>query len=991
MTDRSDYSEISVLIPGCSIDDLPTELAEADAASLLNAVACAWHPALLARSKSVPILRPADSQSGYPGPRILMVSKPCESFLPHEWRSALRSQGHVLLESAPLRSDVLLAIDDFAAIEPAGEASEPAPTARHHPSPQVVDWFLAFGLTVLHVQVLSRRRHHFIDPDTFLLNRELRPAAQAALDGDVTTCRQHLTRAFEHLRDLREKIYPQPCYFIDLCIPATGTSAEQFHALSQSEQPVNLLIPGSELREILLDIEAPDALNAVAAMRSAIAANRLVLLGGQQTESRQSLNSLGTVYEDFLSSQQTLKVLELPPCLHFARRRFGLAASLPGLLLASGFQSALHVALDDGVYPDRECSIFDWQGTDGRTLPAASRIPLPINTAAGFLKLPDRFNDSMQDDPVAVLFLARTAVLDSPWLSDLHHAAEFGPVLGEFITIDRLVSLSEGSRSVQRHEHAEYLSPFLIQASVLKNEQPVSGPAMMRQLYEQSARTQFLSAMTCLVEHSAATRAADAEIGRLHNGVADLEARLAELSSDWNSKQAECEAEYQVLKARLESLTVTLAKGLQKKIPQVGEAVRGLLLINPLPFARTIPVLWPAEYRPPASDAAIVARESKPGTEQLLVKLLPGGFLWLVESQPRSEHPVVTKTRREPPLAEPGLLRNRLFEVTLSERTGGISSVTIHGRRGNRLSQQPCFRYERELKLPTSADGSTPKVAYATCQFVESRVIADGPVFASLESICELSSPVDNTRLAVVRQTFRVDRLSPRLELTLCFDEISRQVRGNPWLTYFGCRFAWENAAADITRSVMGHAAGFRHERFEAPDYIQITDADQQLTILPHGRPYHRKSGSQMIDSLCIVEGESARTFTFTIDFDQSNPSNSALDVARPPAMLMTHDHVPAGGTAGWILGLSARNVELADVRLIDQSFQNSGSTVLRFVLSETLGHSTICELRTARPAVSASGIQPDGTPGTALEISNDRVRVPLGPFQIRIVELTFA
>ncbi|MFN9720067.1 MAG: hypothetical protein ACK58L_15320, partial [Planctomycetota bacterium] len=60
------FSEISVLIPGYSIEDLPTDLQEDDAASLLNAIACAWHPELLQHSSSIPILRQAESLGGYP-------------------------------------------------------------------------------------------------------------------------------------------------------------------------------------------------------------------------------------------------------------------------------------------------------------------------------------------------------------------------------------------------------------------------------------------------------------------------------------------------------------------------------------------------------------------------------------------------------------------------------------------------------------------------------------------------------------------------------------------------------------------------------------------------------------------------------------------------------------------------------------------------------------------------------------------------------------
>ena len=128
MSSVQDFSEISILIPGYSIEDLPTDLPEDNASSLLNAVACAWHPRLLQRSTSIPLFRQAESLSGYPGRRIVFVPAPSESWMPHEWRSVLRSQGHIVLAGCTSREDWLAAIDAALADEPTGNeppGSEP--------------------------------------------------------------------------------------------------------------------------------------------------------------------------------------------------------------------------------------------------------------------------------------------------------------------------------------------------------------------------------------------------------------------------------------------------------------------------------------------------------------------------------------------------------------------------------------------------------------------------------------------------------------------------------------------------------------------------------------------------------------------------------------------------------------------------------------------------------------------------------------------------
>jgi alpha-mannosidase len=311
-----------------------------------------------------------------------------------------------------------------------------------------------------------------------------------------------------------------------------------------------------------------------------------------------------------------------------------------------------------------------------------------------------------------------------------------------------------------------------------------------------------------------------------------------------------------------------------------------------------------------------------------------------------------------------------------------------HHQRGNRLSQQACYRYEREQTLPDDGSGEPRKSAYAVSQLISHRILHNGTVFASIETVMQLHSPVDYSVLATVRQITSVDRVQPRIHIQLTFEEIKVKVKGNPWLTYFGARFAWENEAAAISRAVLGQVAGFRGERFESPDYVEICDMDHRVAIMTHGRPYHRRSGPRMLDSMLIVEGESARTFEFTMDFEQPFPLRSALDVITPPMVQHTVGEIPSAVSSSWVLGVSSKNVELVEVRCVPGSAEKSAS--MRLLLSETDGSSTQCLLKTARRPTAAFMVNAEQTEKVSLDVTDQGVAISLNPFQIRGVELVF-
>ena len=49
---------------------------------------------------------------------------------------------------------------------------------------------------------------------------------------------------------------------------------------------------------------------------------------------------------------------------------------------------------------------------------------------------------------------------------------------------------------------------------------------------------------------------------------------------------------------------------------------------------------------------------------------------------------------------------------------------------------------------------------------------------------------------------------------------------GDPWSNYYASRFAWNDSAATLTRSVLGGAHGVQWERFEAPRILRDRDRD---------------------------------------------------------------------------------------------------------------------------------------------------------------------
>lgn len=975
-----EFDEISVLIPGYSPEDLPADLEEDPAASLLNACLIAWHPRLLARSRGIPKFRQAESLNHFSGRHVFVVPAPAVDWMPHQWRDEASTSTSLAIGSFTDRAEWLSGLAE--ALRGAGFDDGPAET-----SVCCVDDFLALGLAHLLVVVLSRRMHHFIDPDETTLDREVHLAAEAALSGDEQRTREHLQRCFDSLRETREQFYPLDCFLIDLCVPPAGGDPTVLREVIESTPGLNVVGSARELqRWCVSDPKMAEAIS------SAHRAGTLSLVSGGWNEQRPAPGTLGATLHDLVRGQSAshAAVQFSTPC--WGRKRFGLTANLPAVLRHCGFQFALHTALDDGTYPEYEHSWFEWEGTDGTRIHSGSRIPLAIDSAASVLKLPDRLRESMQDDASAVVILARLPVLRSPWPEDLRRIVNWSPVPGQFTTLDSLCSRDAVRGTQHAFKASEYLSPHLIQSSVLKSERPVSDPARLYRLWLRSEAAAFQAAMVVIARPPVARPSLTEQINALRDQLNDLEGDRLLAESDVDGEAFD--TALAVAETQIASLTDDLADEFRRTIPAETRGVNGMLVQNPLPMSRTVAVDWPQCWRAPAECPEIVGWQSSP-SPAAFIRLPPGGFVWLTEHDDRQRAMTAFQPkRREPPLAEESALRNRHFEIRLSESSGGIESIMFHGRREILLSQRPCLRYERRVTLHSPDDAEPRWTHYAVATRVSSRVVRAEPLRGAVETVFELRSPADDAVVCRGRQIVEVNRFEPRIELTIHLDEIAQPVRGNPWLSYLGSRFATGLPGVTVSRSVLHQSADATSERFETPDYVELANDAHRVVIATHGAPWHRSSGDGMVDSVLIVEGESSTSFRFTIDIDPPASIDPVLQSVVPPVIHRTEGLAPSRMPAAWLLGLSSPAVMIVRTELSipptpDETASGNEPRVVRLTLVETEGRDCHCVVRTARTPSAA--FCRTVTPEThSLEVTENGVTVPMRPFGISEIELQF-
>src|SRR5262249_13524156 len=96
---------------------------------------------------------------------------------------------------------------------------------------------------------------------------------------------------------------------------------------------------------------------------------------------------------------------------------------------------------------------------------AWSRIPLAADAAVSFLRFPDRMSESMDNDHVAAVALARWPEVKTPFFDDLRRIHNYAPVLGKFINFSDFFQRTDSPTRHATYKPGEYLTPYLFQSA----------------------------------------------------------------------------------------------------------------------------------------------------------------------------------------------------------------------------------------------------------------------------------------------------------------------------------------------------------------------------------------------------------------------------------------------------------------------------------------------------------------------------------------------
>lgn len=940
------YQELIILLPCHSLEDFPTYHEGEDADSLLASWSALWHPALLASAGAKPTWARVDSPPAVLTERLLVVPSLAVSQLPTGFAQRARDEGATLIRRLQRRDEIVAA------------ALQPLDGGAGACDPELAADFLALGYCYLQIQLLTRQMRYSSNLDEIHFQNQLLAGARAAVAGETELAREKLSACFDMLSEERNHYYPVEACILDLTLVAETTLGASLRDELTRAPSANVVVSGGTLQRMA--VAEPATLDA---LRQAVQQQRAALLGGEVVERRWPLLGLeslaaelrrgASVYEELAGRRPTV----------YARRRFGLGPALPLALQQAGFQGVLHATLDDGRFPQGSQLKVRWEGAGGASLDAIARVPLDASKPQTFLSFAMKLGESMDGDHVATLLLAHWPGQASVWYDDLRRIARYSGALGKFVTVDQYFRETDAPSQTDRFDAGQYRSPYLKQAIIRKQLDPLS--AVMR-YWKRRGQLESLQALQLLarVARGGPTSGQEEAVSQqLAAWAAEVDQRAEEPEPDLTQVQA--------FDAQLTAALEQAAGQLSESLPNAGAArgMAGLLVVNGASHARRCGIATTNLSAVPAVEKPVHAADEAQGQRHVVVDVPPLGYTWLAPAAT----PAAKPKRPVPPLAEDTILRNEFFEALLNPVTGSLQAIHEYQARGNRLSQQLA------LRLPGPGGGRAGEAyrdpdetaVYSVMAVDQIAVTASSTVLGEITTRGRLLDRHGQPQAKYI-QIFRVWRGSRVLVIDIELEPLV-EPQADPWNSYYACRFAWSNETAELYRTVHQQRQPVAGKQLEAPHYVDIVADPQRTTIFTGGLPFHRRVGLRMLDTLLVVRGERCRQFRVGIGIDVAHPLPEAQALVAPP--LMVPRTAPPAPASSWLFHFDARNVTATHWAPLWSAGRMVGFETR---VLETMGRSAAVKLSACRALVSACRVDLAGKVVAELPVAQGQAQLEL-------------
>jgi alpha-mannosidase len=935
------YQDLLILLPCHSLEDFPTHHDGEDAEGLLAHWTALWHPALIASAGKAPQWVRVDDPPQEFADRLISVPNVAKDRLPTGFAQRAKESGATVLRNLVKREEILAA-----ALAPLGEL--PAISA------DLAADFLALGYAYLQVQLLTRQMRYSSSLDEVYFKGQAVEAAKSAAQGDEASARERLSSCFSLLAEERDRYYPVDAFLVDLTMLADTTLGPSLREELASQSPRNLLFSAELLEQLVAREPASHQ-----AMLAALESNRIGILGGEDRERRLPLLSLEDIRTALVAGRQVYEQhLERKPEI-FGRRRFGLSPGLPQVLRKIGYLGAFHATLEEGRFPEGIQFKIGWEGSDGTALDAIARPPLDASLPKTFLHLATKLGESMDQDHVATLLLAHWPGQGSPYYADLQRTARYSACLGRFVTIEQYFQESNPPGQMDRFEADRYKSPYLKQAVIRKQADP-------------------LSSIVRYWRRRAAWEAAET-MHALADLVAGKPSPLPEELLTGIVGEQEAPPEASNLDERLEQLHREQAERLAQAICPNRSSSSGYLVLNPYACVRRTGVDGLQVRHLPESEKPIYATGEQGERKQAVVDVPAFGFVWV----PSAEQPPRPRRAQQALFEAPNLLRNEFFEATINTTTGALQSVHEYSSRRNRISQQLAIRTPGPAGKPGDVYRDPDETAQYSVMGADSVEVTCSTAAMGEITVRGRLMNLEGERIASFTEVFRVWRGSRVLRIDVEVEPLE-ELKSDPWNSYLACRFAWGDEAAGLLRTIHQQRHETTTKFLEAPHYLEIDHGDKRTAIFTAGLPFHRRSGPAMLDSLLLVRGERARRFTLGIGIDVQHPMHEAMALLAPPVPVPVSAQPPKSGGSGWLAHIDSRNVIHTHLRPLVEGGKVMG---FRMRLLESAGRAAEVSISAFRSIAKANKVDFRGHVLDECSITDGKAKVSLSGHEWAEVE----
>lgn len=920
---------------------------EGEAMASLVAVSAPWHPEFLAISSDLPVVEdlyyPTTPVSG----DVRLIEAGGLGRLPSGYRTQVEDAGALLIEGSTERSGLIKQVAETLGL---------SATPEFEDKDKLASDFLALGTAHEFLANLTAAMSHADALDRENFTRETLAAAKSWKEGDPAATKNRLRAAFELLTEARERFYPVDSYLIDIIFLHESTPLDAVRDALAHRTPITFLAHARAIESLA----SRDA-ELIQLVRDAINEGWADVIGGAYGESDEPLRPIESILWQFSKGGEVYREhLDTRNVETLARRRFGLYSQLPQIAKRFSMRFGLHLGFDEGKYPIRPESKRLWEASDGTSVEALLRPPLPADRATTGRKLPWRLGQTMRDDHVATLPLAHWPGVMAEWYRDLRRVAGYASVLSRWTTVNDYFHLTDRPYETMSPGPDAYETPYLVQAVAKDDPQPI----------------------TRRVEHSVIRARLDS-LGMIESVVRSLAQDLGELESLPRLQQIESDLETgkyaEALKAIDEIQPAWASKAAECILGKQTDQRAGFLVFNPLGMPRKCPVLLPDAAPDLRAEGRLRAAQFTDEGIWSVVDIPAFGYAWVPrESNPENPYGGNSKLG-----VKDNTLRNELVELAIDVSTGGIRAYKALG--------EPTARIGQQLVVLGLGDADQRSVG---SRMVGDRFEVDygGPALVQAYSQGRLLG-ADEQVLAKFTQRFRLWSGRPIAEIEITLSEIDESwlrsiAKLDPWTHAIACRWAWPDPTAMVRRTSLLGADITESQRPETPDAFDLSTRKQRSTILCHGLAHHQRHGGRMLDTLLVAGRETTRTFKVGLSLDADHPFAPALDLRTPAVVVPTESGPPKSGDAGWFFQVDRSSVAITSIRYVERSGDGRGWGVIVHLI-ETAGNATRCRLRSFRDPVWGRQVNFHDELIVDLPVEGDAVLVDLTPHELARVDLT--